>query len=156
MICGAEACNLGAMIHGAELRVHFLKSFQKGSTCENLSKKGLKSKKKKKDGMDEWIARSVHHRAQYADCGPTSRGPSGKSRLRLRLASDRRPSERERRRRPTSGQSPREFAAESSGLAGLPPAFLFRLLPGLTRCGALCCVGSPHAGLRTRRGLLSG
>jgi hypothetical protein len=46
MICGAEACNLGAMIHGAELRVYFLKSFQKGSTCENLSHKGLKSKKK--------------------------------------------------------------------------------------------------------------
>jgi hypothetical protein len=46
MICGAEACNLGAMIHGAELKVHFLKSFQKGSTCENLSQK-LKSKKKK-------------------------------------------------------------------------------------------------------------
>jgi hypothetical protein len=45
MICGAEACKLGAMIHGAELRVHFLKSFQKGSTCENLSPKGLKSKK---------------------------------------------------------------------------------------------------------------
>jgi membrane protein YdbS with pleckstrin-like domain len=33
------------MIHGAELRVHFLKSFQKGSTCENLSQKGLKIKK---------------------------------------------------------------------------------------------------------------
>jgi hypothetical protein len=45
MICGAEACNIGAMIHGAELRVHFLKSFQKGSTCENLSQKGLKTKK---------------------------------------------------------------------------------------------------------------
>jgi hypothetical protein len=45
MICGAEACKLGAMIHGAELRVHFLKSFQKGSTCENLSQKELKSKK---------------------------------------------------------------------------------------------------------------
>jgi hypothetical protein len=45
MICGAEACNLGAMIHDAELRVHFLKSFQKGSTCENLSQKGLKIKK---------------------------------------------------------------------------------------------------------------
>jgi hypothetical protein len=45
MICGAEACKLGAMIHGAELRVHFLKSFQKGSTCENLSQKGLKNKK---------------------------------------------------------------------------------------------------------------
>jgi hypothetical protein len=29
MICGAEACKLGAMIHSAELRVHFLKSFQK-------------------------------------------------------------------------------------------------------------------------------
>jgi hypothetical protein len=46
MICGAEACNLGAMIHGGELRVHFLKSFKKGSTCENLSEKGLKRKKK--------------------------------------------------------------------------------------------------------------
>jgi hypothetical protein len=45
MICGAEACKLGVMIHGAELRVHFLKSFQKGSTCENLSQKGLKNKK---------------------------------------------------------------------------------------------------------------
>jgi hypothetical protein len=45
MICGAEACNLGAMIHDAELRVHFLKSFQKGSTCENLSQKGLEIKK---------------------------------------------------------------------------------------------------------------
>jgi hypothetical protein len=45
MICGAEACKLGAMIHGAELRVHFLKSFQNGSTCENLSQKGLKNKK---------------------------------------------------------------------------------------------------------------
>jgi hypothetical protein len=45
MICGAEACKLGAMIHGAELRVHFLKSFQKESTCENLSQKGLKSEK---------------------------------------------------------------------------------------------------------------
>jgi hypothetical protein len=45
MICGAEACKLGAMIHGAELRVHFLKSFQKGATCENLSQKGLKSEK---------------------------------------------------------------------------------------------------------------
>jgi hypothetical protein len=45
MIRGAEACNLGAMIHGAELRVHFLKSFRKGSTCENHSQKGLKIKK---------------------------------------------------------------------------------------------------------------
>jgi hypothetical protein len=42
MICGAEARKLGAMIHGAELRVYFLKSFQKGSICENLSKKAKK------------------------------------------------------------------------------------------------------------------
>jgi hypothetical protein len=41
------------MIHGAELRVHFLKSFQKGSTCENLSQKGLKTKK---DGTEEEVA----------------------------------------------------------------------------------------------------
>jgi hypothetical protein len=33
------------MIHGAELRVHFLKSFRKGSPCENHSQKGLKIKK---------------------------------------------------------------------------------------------------------------
>jgi hypothetical protein len=46
MICGAEACKLGAIIHGAELRVHFLKSFQKGSTCENLSQKGQKKSEK--------------------------------------------------------------------------------------------------------------
>jgi hypothetical protein len=55
MICGAEACNLGAMIHGAELRVHFLKSFQKGSTCENLSQKGLKSKKDGNGEGKKWI-----------------------------------------------------------------------------------------------------
>jgi hypothetical protein len=54
MICGAEACNLGAMIHGAELKVHFLKSFQKGSTCENLSQKGLKSKKDGVPAFAHW------------------------------------------------------------------------------------------------------
>jgi hypothetical protein len=52
MICGAEACNLGARIHGAELKVYFLKSFQKGSTCENLSQKGLKSKKDEHSSLD--------------------------------------------------------------------------------------------------------
>jgi hypothetical protein len=50
MICGAEACKLGAMIHGVELRVHFLKSFKKGSTCKNLSQKG--QKKVKKSGLN--------------------------------------------------------------------------------------------------------
>jgi hypothetical protein len=30
---------------GAKLRVHFLKSFRQGHIWENLSKKGLKSKK---------------------------------------------------------------------------------------------------------------
>jgi hypothetical protein len=54
MICGAEACKLGAMVHGAELRVHFLKSFQKGSTCENLSQKGLKSEKVGWGGEVNW------------------------------------------------------------------------------------------------------
>jgi hypothetical protein len=44
-IRGAETCYLGAIVHGAELRVYFLKSFQKGCTCENLSTKGLKNKK---------------------------------------------------------------------------------------------------------------
>jgi hypothetical protein len=46
MICGAETCNLGAMIHGAEVRDHFLKSFRKGSTCENHSKK-VKNQKRR-------------------------------------------------------------------------------------------------------------
>jgi hypothetical protein len=40
MICGAEACKLGAMNHGAELRVHFLKSFQKGLLVKIFRKKG--------------------------------------------------------------------------------------------------------------------
>jgi hypothetical protein len=56
MIRGAEVCKLGAMIHGAELRVHFLKSFQKGSTCENLSGKGLKIKQV--GANEEW--RPIH------------------------------------------------------------------------------------------------
>jgi hypothetical protein len=45
VIRGAEASNLGAAIHGAELRVHFLKSFQEGRICEILSQKGPKNKK---------------------------------------------------------------------------------------------------------------
>jgi ribosome assembly protein YihI (activator of Der GTPase) len=51
------------MIHGAELSVHFLKSFQKKSTCENLSQKGLKSKKKKKK------RRASHAGAQTRNLG---------------------------------------------------------------------------------------
>jgi hypothetical protein len=42
---GTEALYLGATVHGAELGVHFLKSFQKERTCENLSQKGIKCKK---------------------------------------------------------------------------------------------------------------
>jgi hypothetical protein len=45
VIRGAEASNLGAAVHGAELRVHFLKSFQEGRICEILSKKAQKTKK---------------------------------------------------------------------------------------------------------------
>jgi hypothetical protein len=44
-IHGAETCYLGAARHGAELRVHFLNSFQQGSNCEILSQKGPKNKK---------------------------------------------------------------------------------------------------------------
>jgi hypothetical protein len=40
MICGAQVCNLGAMIHGAELRVHFLKSFKKGILVKIFREKG--------------------------------------------------------------------------------------------------------------------
>jgi hypothetical protein len=43
---GAETCYLGAMVHDAELRVHFSKSFQKGHICEILSPKGSEGKKK--------------------------------------------------------------------------------------------------------------
>jgi hypothetical protein len=45
-IHGAETCYLGAARHGAELRVHFLKSFQEGRICEILSQKGPKKNKK--------------------------------------------------------------------------------------------------------------
>jgi hypothetical protein len=44
-IQGAVTCKLGVTVHGAEVRVHFLKSFQKGHICEILSKKGPKGKK---------------------------------------------------------------------------------------------------------------
>jgi hypothetical protein len=47
------------MICGAELRVHFLKSFQKRSTCENLSQKRLKTKK---DGSAETCSSCQIHR----------------------------------------------------------------------------------------------
>jgi hypothetical protein len=40
MIRGAEACKIGAMIHGAELRVHFLKSFQKNLLVKIFREKG--------------------------------------------------------------------------------------------------------------------
>jgi hypothetical protein len=46
VIRGAEASNLGAAVHGAELRVHFLKSFHEGRICEILSQKGQKKTKK--------------------------------------------------------------------------------------------------------------
>jgi hypothetical protein len=44
-IHGAETCYLDATVHGAELRAHFLKSFQKRCICENLSTKGSENKK---------------------------------------------------------------------------------------------------------------
>jgi hypothetical protein len=47
VICGAETSKLGAAVHGAELGVHFLKSFQEGRICEILSQKGQKKKTKK-------------------------------------------------------------------------------------------------------------
>jgi hypothetical protein len=50
VIRGAEASNLGAAVHGAELRVHFLKSFQEGRICEILSQKGPKKQKKSVGG----------------------------------------------------------------------------------------------------------
>jgi hypothetical protein len=43
VIRGADSSNLGAVVHGAELRVHFLKSFQEGRICEILSQKGPKN-----------------------------------------------------------------------------------------------------------------
>jgi hypothetical protein len=46
----AETCYLGAIVHGAELGVYFLKSFRKRCTCENLKKR---LKKQKKVGWDD-------------------------------------------------------------------------------------------------------
>jgi hypothetical protein len=68
MICGAETCNLGAMIHGAELRVQFLKSFQKGSTCENLSQKGLKIKKDGTNGQYSELINIQESDRSSCDC----------------------------------------------------------------------------------------
>jgi hypothetical protein len=45
VIRGAETSKLGAAVHGAELKVHFLKSFQEGRICEILSQKGPKKQK---------------------------------------------------------------------------------------------------------------
>jgi hypothetical protein len=42
LIQGVVTCKLGAAVHGAEVRVHFLKSFQKGRICEIVFKKGPK------------------------------------------------------------------------------------------------------------------
>jgi hypothetical protein len=39
MICGAEACNLGAMIHGAKLRVHFFLNLSKKDLLVKILKK---------------------------------------------------------------------------------------------------------------------
>jgi hypothetical protein len=50
------------MIHGAELRVHFLKSFQKGSICENLSQKGLKIKKGRGSKRDDVLQQNERKR----------------------------------------------------------------------------------------------
>jgi hypothetical protein len=71
MICGAEACNLGAMIHGAELRVHFLKSFQKGSTCENAKRAKKQKRRPLRMAFElifswtETVDKSVDHRLAF-------------------------------------------------------------------------------------------
>jgi hypothetical protein len=44
-IHGAETCYLGTMVHDAKLEVHFLKSFKKECSRENLSTKGPENKK---------------------------------------------------------------------------------------------------------------
>jgi hypothetical protein len=54
------------LIHGAELRVHFLKSFQKGSTCENLLQNGLKTKK---DGARARVGSHGHWSLLVRACG---------------------------------------------------------------------------------------
>jgi hypothetical protein len=78
VIHGAVTCKLGAAIHGTEIRVHFLKSFQKGRICEILSKKGKKNKKKSRyssRGLDQGIVlqhildSSSSHRALAAAAG---------------------------------------------------------------------------------------
>jgi hypothetical protein len=54
-ICGAETCYLGVMVHGAELRIYFLKSFEKECICEILF---LKGQKVKKEGRTTWLLHS--------------------------------------------------------------------------------------------------
>jgi hypothetical protein len=44
-IHSAEACKFGSTVHGAEIGVHFLKSFQTRHICEKFSPKGPTSKK---------------------------------------------------------------------------------------------------------------
>jgi hypothetical protein len=47
---GAATCKLGVNYHGAKVRVYFFERIPLGRICENLSKKGLKSKKKIGEG----------------------------------------------------------------------------------------------------------
>jgi hypothetical protein len=54
VIRGAETCKLGAAVHDAEVRVHFLKSFQKGRICEILFKKRAKKQKSGRDSTDHY------------------------------------------------------------------------------------------------------
>jgi hypothetical protein len=57
VIRGAETCMLGAAVHGAEVRVHFLKSFENGRICEILFEKG--KKKQKSRPPRAWILNSL-------------------------------------------------------------------------------------------------
>jgi hypothetical protein len=118
MICGAKACNLGAMIHDAELRVYFLKSFQEGSTCENLSQKGLKSKKKK-DGSP--APRSAAAARSPFPCAPVSSSPFPETPFPITVAHAPHPATPSRRpRRPSYGSGSGDVGKQLSVAAATP------------------------------------
>jgi hypothetical protein len=60
-IQGVVTCKLDAAVHGVEVRVHFLKSFQKGRICEILFRKGPKSKKRRATSRQYSSLRTNQH-----------------------------------------------------------------------------------------------
>jgi hypothetical protein len=62
-------CKLSDNYHGAEVRVYFLKGYRQGCICENLSEKGLKSKKFGRAGLCGSIAFLLDERRPLSCAG---------------------------------------------------------------------------------------